>query len=107
METVARFAGISVADVVGDDAVVTSGIEQLSFAKELVGKFRTEELGAASGGAVKNQNGVANGSVFVPLRRAKGAVMHPQFRQGLAGVEVEIAEDVIGFNRRGIVRRSQ
>src|SRR5580693_1514848 len=98
-QAVAGFAGVSVADVVGKDEVIFFGVEELAFAKKFAGEFGADELSAAAGGAVQDQDGGI-------LWGADGAVVDTQRWEGLAVVEVEVGHGVIGFGGLGIVRGS-
>jgi hypothetical protein len=86
-----------VADAVGENYVIASRIEQLSFAKKFSGKFRAQEIAAMAGCAVENQDGVADDSFFVTERCSERAVVDSQFRQDFARSEMKIMDDVIGF----------
>ena len=86
---------------------IIRGIERLSRAEKFAGKFRPNELCAAAGRAVRNQDGVANFAMRVGVGLADGAVMNAQLRQCFAGSEFEIFDDVIAFDRRGIIGREQ
>jgi len=107
MQSVARFAGFSVADAIGEDDEILACIEQLSGAKELAGELGADELRPAARGAVQNQNRIARDSLRVAPRLTERAVMDAQFRQRRAGGEFEILEHDIVLGRCGIFRRHE
>src|SRR5690348_13499735 len=85
--------GFPMPEIIGNDDEVTFRVEQLPLAEEFAGEFWPDELSAAAGGAVKNQNGISNKSVSIPSRRAKCAIMQMRFGQRFAGLKVEIGND--------------
>ena len=90
------------ADGVWHDDEVLRGVERLAGAEQLARKARADELRAGAASAVHDEDGVADASVGVALRRADGAVVQPQFRQDLARCEAEVADDVIGLGDGGL-----
>jgi len=58
-------------------------IKRLPGAKELAGKLRTDELRAAAGRAVQNENRVAHDPFGIAPRLSQRAVMYAQLRQRL------------------------
>ena len=95
----ARFA---VTDAIRHDDEKLHRAKRLARAEKFAGKFRPDELPAAAGGAVGNQNRIAHDAFVVFHRFAKRPVMDLQFRQRFARGEFEIANDVIAFRRRQI-----
>ena len=76
----------------------------MAFAEQFTREFRPYKLAAAAGGAVKNQNCVANDAIVIPPRRSERLIMHPQFGERLAGLEMEIPDNKICLARRRILR---
>ncbi len=104
-QAVAGLAGFSVPDIVGENEKISGGIEQPAPPKKFAREFRPQKLRAAPGGAVQNQNGVADDALVVGLRRTEGAIMQSQFRKSLPGVKMKIADGIIALRRRGKIRR--
>jgi len=84
-----------VAEIVRQDNVITSRIQLLALPEEFAGKFGAQKVAAVSGGAVKDEDGVADDALVVAARIAEGAVVHPQFGQDFTGMETEIPDDII------------
>ena len=82
------------------------GIERLARAEKFAGEFRPDELRAAAGGSVGDEDRVAHDAFLVLHRLADGPVMNLQFRQRLARGEFEIADDVVAFHWRRIIGRA-
>jgi len=97
VEAVAGLAGFSVADVVGQNDEVLGGVEELAGREKHAGEYRPEEIGAAAAGAVKDQDRVSGVSAGVFGRLAKRGVVDADFGEGLAGLEMEVVDDEIGF----------
>lgn len=94
-QAVTRFRRFAVADTVGQDNEELLRGERLGLAEKFAGKFRPNELPAAAGRSVHDENDAA----FVVVDLAERAVMNLQLRPGLVGSEFEIANDVISFVR--------
>ncbi len=96
---------MSVADAIGQDDEISRNVQRLAPAKKFARKFRPEELRAAPGGAVKNQNGDSDDALVVESRRAKRAIMHSKFGEGMPGIKLKIADGEIALRRSGNIRR--
>ena len=107
MKAVAGFAGFAVADAVGENQVIASGVEELAFAEQFVRQIRADEIAAVTGCAVQNQDGIANDSFLIAARCSECAVMDSQFGQDFAGSKMKIADEVVGLCRCGIIRSRQ
>src|SRR5207302_11063345 len=81
-------------------------IERLTIAEKFAGKLRSNELRAASSRSMHDQHCVRRLALRIFLRLPQGAVMDAQLRQRFATGEFEIANRVIAFRRRGIIRRA-
>ena len=79
-----------------------AAIEQPARHEQHAGELRPDELLPVAAGAVQDQHRVGHVAPRVALRLAQRGVMQPQLRQGLAGLEVEIAGDEVAF----LVRRA-
>ena len=99
MQSPARATGLPVADVVGQDHVKLRHVQRLARPKQLARKDVAHELRAAAGGAVHDEHRVANHAVSIPLRNTERPVVDFEFRQRLAGGEVEILDDVVSLRR--------
>ena len=93
-EAVGGLAGLAVADVVGEDDEVFGDVEGLAGAEEDVGEDRVEEGVSVAAGAVEEEDGVIDVAGGVAVRRAEGEVVEFELRDGLAGAEVEVRDDV-------------
>ncbi len=85
------------ADAVGEDDVVAADVEQGARPEEHAGELRPDEVMALSARAVQDHDGVDHMAGRVPPRGAQGRVMHTQFREALAGAEMEIADHEVAF----------
>ena len=102
MQAVARLARVAVADVVGQDDEELRGVERLARPEQLAGELaRPTNCAAGAAGAVHDQHRVAHHALRVLRTACRGAVVHPQLGQRLAGREPEVSEDVVAFSRRG------
>jgi hypothetical protein len=99
-QAVARFARLSVADVVREYHEVASHIQQLSGAKEYVGKLRTQELPSAASRAVKNKHCIRYFAGGVANSFSERRVVQAQFRNRLPRPEMEIVGNVVALGRR-------
>lgn len=102
-QAVAGLGGITVADIVGQDDEIAAHVERLAGAIKFVGKLRLQELRARSAGAVQDHHRIVDPPLGVAMRRADGAIMHPQFRQLLTRTESKVADDMVALlDLRGI-----
>ena len=83
------------------------GIERLVLPEKFAGKFRPDKLRAAARRPVRDQNGVAHIPFRILVDLPERPIMNPQLRQRLAGSELEVANRVIAFRRRRIIRRER
>src|SRR6266567_4117540 len=102
VHAVARLARFSMTDVVGKDDEIATGVEELAGTEEDVGKLRSEKLVSRTAGAVQDQDGVRHFSVGIALGLAEGQVVQAEFGESFAGLEMEVAGEVITFNGRGL-----
>ncbi len=104
VEAIAGFAGITVADVVGQNEEVFGGVEKLVETEENSSEGRCEELAARAAGPVKDQNSVADFAGGVFLRCAQSVVVELEFGESLAGFELEVFDgEICGLESRVIV----
>jgi len=97
---VTGFAGISVADGVGEDDIVFGGVEQLAGFEEVAGEELVDEIMSVAGGPVHDENGVGGLAVGVFDGFAEGGVVHGEGGEGgLAALEGEIGDLVVRFCR--------
>src|SRR5882724_3364719 len=80
-QPVARLARLAVADTVGKNNKITSGIEKLPRPKQLSGELSAKEIAAIASRAMKNQDCIFHHPFFVALRSAESAVVQLQLRQ--------------------------
>src|SRR5438552_3594851 len=102
-QTIAGFAGLAVAYIVGKYDEILLGIEELAGPKQDSAKGRSEELSAGTAGAVQNQHGVAHHALRIFLRSPQCVVMQLEFRHPLAGLELEVFDGKIPLLGRRIV----
>src|SRR5438093_86346 len=76
VQSVTRFAGLAVADIVRDNDEILFRIEQLSLSKKYPGKSSTQKLLVVATGSVENQHGVCNDTVFILRRLAHSYIMN-------------------------------
>ncbi len=95
------------ADVVRQHDEIFRRIERLAGAEKLAGKLRPEELRAAPGRPVHDENGVLRDPFRIFHRLAERPVMDSQLRHRLPGGELEIAQDEIALVRRGVIGREE
>ena len=76
--------------------------ERLAMAEKFAGEIFVEKPATVAGRAVENQHGVADDSACIALWRAERAIVHAKLGQRFAGMEMEIVDDEIGFERRRI-----
>ena len=76
---------------------VLAGIERLPVEEQLAGKAGAGELRASPAGAVHDQDRVSDDPLRILLRGAIRAVVHPQLRQRLTRVELEILDDEVAL----------
>ena len=88
------------ADIVWDDEEVSARIEQLPRGEQLTGEDRTQELLPAPARTMENQNRVGGSALRILLGLADRRIVHADFGQCLAGLETEVANDVIPFAGR-------
>ena len=105
MEPVAGLAGFAVADVVGKNQEIFVGVEQLAGTEERSGEDGLKKTVASPPGAVENQHRVGGAAGGVLEGLAERVVVETDFRQCLAGLEMEIVDGVVPFLRRGPVLR--
>lgn len=101
---IAWLTRFSVTDPVGQDDEKFRRVEWLIFSKKFARELRPDELRSAPGCPVQDQHRVRRFALGIFIHLAKRAIMNPQFRQRLAGSKSEIADYVISFCRRGIIR---
>src|SRR5204862_2901904 len=73
--------------------------------EKFAGEFRPNKLRTAAGGSVHDQNRIARLALVVFVDLAERPIMNPQLRQAFTGSEFEIANGVIAFDRRRVIRR--
>ena len=93
-EAVGGFAGLAVADVVGEDEVVLGDVEGLAGAEEDVGEDGVEEGVGVAAGAVEEEDGVVGVAGGVAVGLAEGEVVEFELGEGFAGAEAEVFDDV-------------
>jgi hypothetical protein len=89
-----------VTNVVRKDDEVAAGIEKLPGTKENSGKNWAKKLAPGSAGAVQDQNCICDFAARIFLWLPERVVVHAQFGQALAGLEVKIVNREIAFIRR-------
>ena len=99
------FAGFSMADIVGKDQEVFACVQQLTGPKQNAGKDGPKETVTTAAGAVQDQDGVGRTAVRILHRLSQRVIVHPDFGQRLARLEIEIANDIIACLRSGPVLR--
>jgi len=104
VQPVAWLTGFSVADTIRKHDEELRGIQRLPGAKELSGELWADELRAAAGRAVQNENRVAHHPFGIAPRLPERAVMDTQLRQRLARGEFEVSEDEVPLDRHRILR---
>lgn len=72
-------------------------IQKLIVPEEFAGEALPQELLAAAGGAMQNQNGVAYAALMIAPRLAEPTVMETQLRQNLAAMKGEVADDKVAM----------
>src|SRR5437016_6443227 len=105
-QTIARLARFAVTNSIRQDDEEFRGIERLTIAEKFAGKFRANELRAASSRSMHDQHGVRRFSLRIFISLPQGTVMDTQLRQRFATRELEIANRVIAFRRCGIIARA-
>src|SRR5512146_1135543 len=103
-QTVGRFAGLPVADLIREDDEVSSDVQGLPGPKQHVRKHRVEQRMRIPAGAMDQQDGIDGVSRRVAPRLTERYVMKPQIRQRLARAEAEVV-DVVDAVADGPVRR--
>src|SRR4029077_20834400 len=104
---IAWLARFAVTDPIGQDDKKFRRVKRLVFSKQFACELWPDKLRTASGRPVHDQHGIAYLALRILVDFSNGPVVDPQFRQCLAGVSIKIAEYVIVFRRRGIIRRAQ
>ena len=82
-------------------------VERLTLPEKFAREFRPDKLRAAPGRSVHDEHRVARLALRVFLSFPERPVMNPQLRQAFARGEFEIANCVIAFRWRWIIRRAQ
>jgi len=72
-----------------------------SLTEEHAGEYRPKESRSAAAGAVQDEDGAGSVSAGVFHRLAQRGVVHPDFGEGLAGLEVEVVDGVVALLRSG------
>src|SRR5579859_6486298 len=91
------------ADAIRQNQEMRGGIERLAGTEQFAREFRPDEIAAAAGGAVHYEDRIGDDIVGVALWLPEGAVMDAEFRKGLAGLKMKIANgEIAGFGRRVI-----
>ena len=67
------------ADVVGQDDVVASGVQRLAGPEEFVGELRLRELLPGTAGAVQDEHRVGDLAAGIAMGRPDGGVVQTQF----------------------------
>src|ERR1700675_156034 len=78
VHAIARLARFSVTDVVRKDYEIAARVEQLTGAKQHVGKLRSKELPAGAAGTVKDEHGIGHFPFSIAFWLAKGYVVQPE-----------------------------
>src|SRR5689334_17754537 len=104
VQPIARFAGLTVADIVRQNDEVFGGVEQLPRAEKLPAKGLREKCTPAAAGAVHNENGVGHYARGVLYRSTEGGVMQVQLRQRFVRGESKIGDHIIAFGGSGKLR---
>ena len=99
VQAVAGFAGFSVSDPVRQYDEILVAVEQLTASEQHAGEMLVEQAAARAAGAVQDQHRIVDLAVRVAPRLAQHRVVQAQFRQHLAGCEMEIVQDVVAFDR--------
>lgn len=102
---VARFARISVSDVIGQDDEKFRGIEGLADPEKFAGELRPNELCAAAGGPMHDEDDVLSYPFRIFHGLTERPVVEPQLRHGFTGGKLEVVRDKIAFFGRRILRR--
>ena len=87
-EPVRRFARAAATEGVGDNDEVAPDVQRLSLLEQLVGQGRPQPVGARARIALQQQYAIDDFAGAVTLRRAEGAIVQFQLRQGLATGEL-------------------
>jgi hypothetical protein len=103
VQAIAGFAGVAVADAVGQDDKEFRGVEELTRTEEAAGEERREEVSAAAGGAVHDEDGVSDltGVIFDGLTK-RGKVDIQLREGGLAALEGEVRYFIVSFGLVGV-----
>ncbi len=88
---------LPVADGVRDDDVPARHIEQPARGEQHAGELGPDEGLAGSACAVQDDHRIGDAPRRIARRLAEGAIVHPQLGQGLAGAEMEVADDVVAL----------
>ncbi len=101
-QAVARLGGFSQAraELIRKNEVVLRRVQQLAGPEEHARKRGDQEHAAGAVRAMKNQHGIRDAAVCVPLRRADRRVVQPHLGKRLAIRKFEIVRDEIAFLRR-------
>ena len=91
-QSVARFGGATVSDVVREDEVMARGIERLPRAVQLAGEEGRQKLAARAARSVEDEHRVPHHAGRIAAGTAQRQVMQSQLRQRLAAREAEVAE---------------
>ena len=95
VESIARLAGLAVAEIVRQDEKVARGVQRLARVKKFARELGPQEIAAISSGPVKDQHRILNAAEFINPRRTECAVMHPQIRQDFSRSKMKITKDEI------------
>jgi len=107
VHAVARLRRPAATEAVGQDEVVLRGVEDLPGPEELSRERRVEEVLAGACRTVEQQDRVRHMAGAVALRSPERGVVQADLREYIAGLELEIACDEIGFLLVGIALRRE
>src|SRR4030095_12750800 len=101
---VARLARFAMPDVVGQNDEKFRCVEWLARSEEFAGELLPDELRAAPGRPVHDDDGVLRYALRLSLGFSESPVMQVQLRHGLTGGKLKVVRDEIAVVRRGIFR---
>ena len=102
VQSIARLTRFAVANSIRQHDEIFRRVERLIFTEKFAGKFRSNELRAATGRSVHDQHGVREFALDV-IAFAERSVMNSQLGQALSRREFEIVDRVIALVRRRII----
>src|ERR1051325_1291320 len=103
VHAVARLARFAVTDSVWQHDEVFRSVERLLFSEKFAGKLGPDKLSTGASCAVQDEDRVRRFALRILLDLPDRPIVNPQLWQDFARSELEIADGVIGFNRRRVI----